>query len=61
MTAKSKKSLIGIIGQWSACLSATIGIIIELVTHADTGYICISAAGFLLAIFTKIKCEGMKK
>lgn len=57
----NSKILVGFFGQWLSVASAAGGIAIELVLHADIGYICISAAGFILAIATKIKTEGIKK
>ena len=52
---KTDRELIGIIGQWLACLLVTAGIIVEVAYGAHVGFVFITAGGVVLALATKIK------
>ena len=48
-------SIIGEIGQWAGLVASVGGVVCELVTHADAGYIVITIAAVLYAGATKVK------
>ena len=52
---KNVTTVLGNLGQWTACFVITVGIIVEIRYGADIGYISITTGSLLFAIFTKIK------
>ena len=52
---KNAVTIIGNAGQWAACVAISAGIFIEILYHADIGYIAITGGSLLFAIFTKVK------
>jgi len=49
------KETIGIVGQYGALIMVTFGILYEVVTGAHIGYISITTAAVVWALFTKIR------
>lgn len=46
---------VGIVGQWLAVLMVSVGLIVEVATGANLGFVIITAGSLIFAIATKIK------
>jgi hypothetical protein len=53
---KNDLKTLSILGQWLAVLLFSCGIFIEIIYHADFGFLVITCGGFVFSVFTKIKC-----
>lgn len=52
----------GNIGQWAGLFLCVIGVIVELITHADYGYVILSSSSLVWGCATKIKYyKSLKK
>jgi len=45
----------GNIGQWCGLIVCVVGVIVELITHADYGYVILSSSSLIWGCATKIK------
>lgn len=56
MKGKNDLKYLSIFGQWLSLVLFALGITVEIIYHADLGFIVITCSSFIFAVFTKIKC-----